>query len=345
MTRVATVAAAATIGVLTSALVGASPALAMNPCQSDNPPAYCDNPPPPAPPATPTNLAAISVLQSTVTLQWKDVATNEGSYHVRRVVNNVGSTVDLAANTAGYTDSGVPTGSRIDYYVWATRCVFDQCSDSGSAHLSVQTHPAPSDAAGGLNYGSGLTAWGYYNWSGWAADWDTTSPIQVETLLDGVVQQVYTAGNNQANFNQTNPGYGDNHGFNVYVFKNTTDKGTHQACLRALNFGAGRDTDIVCASYVTPGKPSPATALSLRNTGTSMVVSFTDNAADETGYYLQRSTDAGASWLAVGNEYAPVSGSGGTGTATDYSSPPAGTCYRILMTNSYGDSPSAQVCS
>jgi hypothetical protein len=76
-----------------------------------------------------------------------------------------------------------------------------------------------------------------------------------------------------------------------------------------------------------------------------MVLAFTDNATDETGYVLQRSTDAQASWLSVGSQYPAISGSGSRGSATDYSTPPAGTCYRILMVNSYGNTPSAAVCS
>jgi hypothetical protein len=116
-------------------------------------------------------------------------------------------------------------------------------------------------------------------------------------------------------------------------------------CVRATNVGGGSDFDLYCGSYSVAGPPSAATALTLTNTGTSMVIGFTDNANDETGYVLQRSTDAQASWLSVGSQYPAISGTGSRGSATDYSTPPAGTCYRILMVNSSGNTPSAAICS
>lgn len=342
--RVLATAVAATLGLLTTVLVNASPAQAMNPCQSDNPPEYCFDPPPPPPaPTAPSSLVATAVLQTTVSLQWHDGTTTETAYHIRRLLNGVNTTFDRAANTTTFTDT-VPAGSYLDYYVWAQTCDADGCSNSPSAHLTVQTHPAPANPTGSLNYGSGMTQWGTFYWSGWAIDWDTSQPIQLATVLDGVVQGVSTASGAVTNLNQTYPGYGDNHGFTLYAYKSAVP-GTHTECLRALNVGGGSDTNLYCGSYVVAGPPAAASNLTLQNTGTSMVIGFTDNASDETGFWLQRSLDAGASWLSVGSQYPPVSGVGSRGSATDYSSPPAGTCYRILMTNAQGNTPSASVCS
>jgi hypothetical protein len=336
--------AVAAFGVLTATMVGAAPALAMNPCDSDNPPEYCyqqPTPPPPAPLA-PSNLAAVSVLQTSVTLQWTDNATTETSYRIQRTVSGVSTVLTAPTNTSSFTDSGAPAGKYIDYYVSAVRCgLDDNCSTSASAHIAVSTH-----AIGGNPTWGGLSTnynWGSsYYWSGWTIDWDTTAPLQVAVTSDGAVQSNYTAGNPVANLNASYPGYGDNHGFSVTATKSTV-KGSHTLCLVAYNVGGGADSSLYCVSYTVAGPPSAASNLRLSNTGTSIVVTFTDNANDETGYWLQRSTDNGASWLSVGTQYSPVAGSGGTGTATDYSSPAPGTQYRILMINASGNTPSAAV--
>ncbi|MFL6161370.1 MAG: hypothetical protein ACJ74U_04000 [Jatrophihabitantaceae bacterium] len=338
------VTAAVAVGVLAVTVAGAAPALAMNPCNSDNPPDYCyDQPPPPPPaPVSPSNLVATSILQTSVTLQWTDRATTETSYVIQRVVYNQPTAVLTApANSTSFTDTGAPAGRYIDYYVSARTCDSDTglCSTSASIHLAVTTHPQPANPTWG-----GLTSylWGStYYWSGWTIDWDTTAPIQVAVIADGVVQSSGTAGGT-ATINVEHTGYGDNHGFSVQAIKSSV-KGDHTLCLKAFNVGGGADVNLFCQPYNVAGPPSAATNLRLTNTGTSIVITFTDNANDEAGFWLQRSTDGGASWLSVGTQYAAVSGSGGTGTATDYSSPAPGTQYRILMVNSSGNTPSAAV--
>jgi hypothetical protein len=341
--RVVAVTAAAAFGVLATTMAGAAPALAMNPCDSDNPPDYCYDQPPPPPPApfSPANLVATSILQTSVTLQWTDRATNETSYVIKRMVSGQTTVVQSApANSTSFTDTGVPAGRYIDYYVFAQSCNLDGgCSSSTAAHIAVTTHQQPANPTWG-----GFTSYLYgstYYWSGWTIDWDTTAPLQVAVTSDGVLQRTYTA-SNSATISVEHTGYGDNHGFSVTATKSSV-KGTHTLCLTAYNVGGGSDVNLTCLTYTVPGPPSAATNLRLTNTGTSIVISFTDNANDETGFWLQRSTDGGASWLSVGSQYAPVSGSGSTGTATDYSSPAAGTQYRILMINASGNTVSAAV--
>jgi len=345
--RAIAVGTAATLGVLTAAAIGAAPASAMNPCDSDNPPDYCftdPGPTPPPAPAAPTNLTAPSVLQTSVTLQWTDNATTETDYLIQRTPSGMASTMLTApANATSFTDTAAPAGKYIDYYVSAERCDSSTglCSTSASVHIGVGTHQQPANPIGTASASQWSTASTYY-FSGWAIDYDTTGPLQVQLIGDGTVQSTVTANAARSGLNTSYPGYGDNHGFSLYATKSAV-KGNHSFCLRALNVGGGTDTDLYCVNYTTGGPPSAATNLKFANTGTSIVITFTDNANDEIGFWLQRSTDGGASWLSVGSQYPAISGSGSTGTATDYSSPPAGTQYRILMINSYGNTPSAAI--
>ena len=345
MKRVLALTAAATLTGLASLLATAAPASAIHPCQSYDPPDYCFEEQPPPAPTAPGSLTATSVLQTSVTLQWADQSTTETGFNIRRVVGSTATSYfSTSANTTSFTDTTAPAGSYIEYYVSAERCNEVACSSSASVRVAVHTYQQPAKPIGQLSTNTVTSTWSYYTVAGWALDFDTVAPIQVSLVLDGVVTQTKTASTAYSGLNARYPGYGDNHGFSFSGYKSTV-KGTHTVCVRAINVGGGSDTQVSCTSYVVPGPPSAATSLTLTNTGTSMVIGFTDNANDETGYVLQRSTAAQASWLSVGSQYPAISGSGSRGTATDYSSPPAGTCYRILMINSYGNTPSTAICS
>jgi hypothetical protein len=345
MKRVLALTAAATLTGLTSLLATAAPAAAMNPCQSYDPPAYCfEEPPPPPPPAptAPAALTATSILQTSVTLQWADQSTTETGFTIRRVTGGITSYFTRPANATSFPDTAAPAGSYIEYYVWAERCDEVACSASAAVRVAVRTHAQPANPTGVQSTNTVTGTWASYSITGWAIDYDTINPIQVALVVDGAIVETKTADAANSTGNNANPGYGAYHGYTFTGVKSTAVGTTHTVCVRATNVGGGVDTNLSCSSYTIYGPP---TNLTLTNTGTSMVIGYTDNAKDETGYVLQRSTDAQASWLSVGSQYPPISGVGSRGTATDYSSPPAGTCYRILMIKSSGNTPSAPVCS
>jgi hypothetical protein len=109
--------------------------------------------------------------------------------------------------------------------------------------------------------------------------------------------------------------------------------------------GRGRDKDLGCVTYTQPGPPSAATNLAATSREHTVDVAFTDAANDETGRHLQRSLDGGSSWAAV-TSGAAIAGTGSRTTAVDHSTfaPGSAVCYRILMVNSYGKTPSAKAC-
>ncbi len=137
--RVLAVTVAAAFAVPATILATAAPALAMNPCDSDNPPDTCwtTDPPPPAPLA-PGSLTAPSVLQTSITLQWLDRSGNETGFVIRRAVSGGATTyLSAPANATSFTDTGAPAARYIDYYVSAQNCVDGTCSASASIHVAV----------------------------------------------------------------------------------------------------------------------------------------------------------------------------------------------------------------
>ena len=354
-TRVLTLALAG--GVASAILLPATSASAMSPCMSDPPPDWCLEGPPPttAPtPAAPSNLTLTSVLQTSVTLQWTDNSTNETHWRIQRdmVVGNTStttyfqpaSTTTSTTGTTSWTDTSASPNAYVYYRVQAVDAdsAYDNPSYSSQiGPMSGTTKPQPANPYAGLATASyGAQLWVH----GTAYDWDTTGPIQVLVWQDGVAQPTATANGYASGFNAANPGYGDYHAYSTYVTKSTV-KGTHQVCVQPVNVGGGTAPGQSCATYQVYGPPTAASNLNVSVGATSVTVTFKDNANDETNWYLQRSTDAQASWYQVGSAYAPIAGTGGTGTAVDYSSPAPGACYRILMVNSYGATPSAAACT
>jgi len=347
-------AAAATLAaaVLTGLVATAGPATALSPCAGDAPPDWCFAPP--AVPAAPTNLQATAVLQTTVSLSWTNNAGSQATYHVVRTANGVTNDFLSAAGSTAYSDQTAPAGSTVDYLVYATACNLNGCTDSSAATLRVWTHTLPASPAGNAygwtmpcytNCPTNPAEYPWYGMKGWTIDWDTTSPIPVVLIQDGVITSNPVVAQSAASTNTAYPGYGDNHGFDIEWLPKSLVKGYHTSCIRALNVGGGNDKTLGCFTYYTPGPPAAASNLVATPTGPTVTITFTDNANDETGFYLQRSMDAGASWLQVGGQIPPVLGSGTRGSVTDYSTVPAGTCYRILAVNAYGQSLSVPACT
>lgn len=285
-----------------------------------------------------------------MSLTWA-LAKTSNTPHVTRTVNGVPSTSTLAAGTTSFTDRSAPAGTAISYAVYATACNGFGCTPGAAATIQVTTHPAPASPVGSAS-GAAVCNTYYcpknpplFTIRGWAIDWDTTAPIQVALIEDGTRTLTTMTANSASVTNSAYPGYGDSHGFSSWTLTGNPAKGNHTVCAVALNVGGGWNTSLGCYTYYTPGAPSAATNLTATSFGTYATLAFTDTANDEDGYYLQRSTDAGVSFLQVGSEYATLAGTGSRRTLTDYSSAPLGTCYRILMVNRYGQTPSTAACT
>lgn len=282
-------------------------------------------------------------------MTWTNHVGAGAAYTVVRVVNGASVTLTTAATT-GWTDSSAPAGAAIAYRVYTRACNLNGCSNGYAAILNVTTHPLGSDPVGHASGAAEPCYYdcpmfpGYFSIGGSALDFDTTAPIQVRLVSDGVPTGTVAASSADSS-NSQYPGYGNDHGFLIHWLGKSPLKGTHQTCAVAVNVAGGNDHNIGCYSYTTPGAPVAASNLVAAVHPTNVVVTFTDNANDESGYYLQRSTDGGTSWLQVGTEYPPVAGSGTRSSVTDNSSVLTGTCYAILMTNQYGQTRSAPACT
>jgi hypothetical protein len=77
--------------------------------------------------------------------------------------------------------------------------------------------------------------------TGWAIDPDTSSPISVRVVVDGVVVSTITANLARTDLGQYQ--LGTMHGFQQVI---AVTKGAHQVCVVAVNVGAGADKQLGC---------------------------------------------------------------------------------------------------
>ncbi len=201
----------------TGSLVAATPASALSVCASAEPPDWCFAPP--APPSAPSGLRATAILQTSVTLVWNQVGTLPLT--LTRTVAGFTTTIKPAAGSTSYIDTAAPAGTSITYTLVATACNKYGCTDGDPPTLTVTTHPLGTNPVGSASgsvpayYNSppSLDDRIYYAMTGWALDYDTTSPISVQLLSDGQPYGSPITASGASSTNATSPGYGDAHGF------------------------------------------------------------------------------------------------------------------------------------
>jgi hypothetical protein len=97
-------------------------------------------------PVAPTNLTAVGLSASEISLNWADNAGNESEYRIKRAAYN-GSGWDwpvvktLAADTTSWTDVGLTADTDYDYYVCAYNSTGEVCNN---ADVTGHTLPPPS---------------------------------------------------------------------------------------------------------------------------------------------------------------------------------------------------------
>jgi hypothetical protein len=129
--------------------------------------------------------------------------------------------------------------------------------------------------------------------SGWVIDPDTSSPISVKVLVDGVAGAATLAGNAYANLGTSYPGFGDNHGFAV---TSQLTVGTHNVCVTALNDSVGSDRSIGCISVSVTGVNTPIGWVDSFTSSGSLVIAkgWTIDPDTAAPIQLQLAVDGGA---------------------------------------------------
>lgn len=233
-------------------------------------------PPTPVTVLGPSNFSATAV-GTTTTLSWFDNADNETGYVVERSTNanfTGATTINLAADATGYTDANLAADTTYFYRVTAT----DGTVFSASASGSTSTQPAPvvvtATAAGTSSVN---VAWTNPN---------TEAGFRIDRSTDGgeTWTTIVHVGANVTSMTDTGLSAGTNYAYRV-------------ASLNDAGAATSATAFATTAPSLVPLAPGNLTYTALKRT--SITLTWTDNASNETGYIVQRSANGGRSWSTV----------------------------------------------
>jgi regulation of enolase protein 1 (concanavalin A-like superfamily) len=234
---------------------------------------------PPTAPATPTGLGTSVASATQINLTWTDVAT-ETSYRIERSIDNINFTSigTTSAGVTAYSDATASASTQYYYRIVAVNNVGDS-APSDSASATTPALPTPPLAPSGLVASAvseskiDLT---------WLDNSDSETGFIIERSLNGIDgwTQIATPAAGTTS-------YSDSTGLSAstqYFYR-----------VRATNTaGASADSNVADATTSTPVPTVPAAPTGLAASATNFTqlnLTWTDNAVDETGYIVERSTD------------------------------------------------------
>ena len=278
------------------------------------------------PPAAPANLAANPISPTRINLSWSDVAGETG-YRIEQSIDGV-NFLPIGTTLTGvttYSDMTVSASSSYSYRVFATNAAGDSLA-SNVAQANTPALPTPPAAPDTLV----ATTVNYQRIDlSWADNSNNETGFIIERSTDGVnFSPLMTTAANATSYSDTS---------------SMTLSTTYSYRVRATN-AAGDSANSAIASAATPATlPVPAAASNLVATLVNyqrIDLSWTDNANNETGYKIERSTD-GVNFTLLTTVAAGATSYSDTSAlalATTYS-------YRVRATDSFGDSDNSNVSS
>jgi len=267
----------------------------------------------PAWPVAPTNLTVTAASSSQITLKWDDNAANETGYKIERSADNYNWTelTTTAANATSYSDTGLSEGTTYYYRVRATNANGDSAYSSSASATTLPV--APSNVSVISITGSQVSL-------SWQDNSSIESYFVIEQLTGTSWQQIGTASANATNTTISNQTYiaSTQYGFRVRAFSYT-------------GYQNSLPSNVALATTPAwPAAPTSLTATAASNTQINLI--WEDNAGNETGYKIERSTD-NYNWTELTTTSADATSYNNTGLSegTTY-------YYRVRATNGNGDS-------
>jgi len=239
-------------------------------------------------PAAPTGLGATVIGPYQVNLAWTDASTNESGFRIERATG-AGAFAPLGtvgANVTAYSDITAQPATTYNYRVFA----YNASGDSPTSNIAPATTPdiPPAAPSGMIAVPSPLSA----NAPTVRLSWVDNANNETSFTLQRATNAGFTTGLTTFSL-----------GANVTTYPDTgvATKTTYYYRLRAVN-AVGTSNWTSTVSALTPGR-LPASPTNLRitdHTRVSIRIGWTDNADNETGFYIERSTvGAGGPWTRI----------------------------------------------
>ena len=274
--------------------------------------AFVSVPPTPAVPAPPSGLLA-ALVSGTVRLNWTDNSSDETGFIVERSVNGGAYAVlaTVAAGVVTMTDSTVSAGSTCAYRVCSVNAVG---ASAPSAAASVALPAPPPASASGLT----ATATPTSVTVAWVDNATNESSYRLERSANGgaFLLWIVLPSNSTA-----------------YVDTSVVAGSTYAYRVVASN-SSGNAAASNVASVVVPGIPplAPTSLGGIAASRTQINLSWIDNATNETGFRVERSTN-GSTWTQVATLGANVRTFNATGLRSNTTY-----FFRVRAFNGFGNS-------
>lgn len=284
-------------------------------------------------PLAPDNLQVLGTTATTVDLSWFDAADNEDGFVIERqdvpvvgafyVVDQIPSQTAGGANGGNnWTDTTVVEGQCYNYRVAAY---------NASGMSTYNTNGPVQACTGGPPTGTlVLTASAVsgnqvdLSWSGATGQIDGYRIQRSSTSATGPWDTTFGAGPDASTYSD------------LTVQPNTT----YWYQVFAYNLAGELPSNVV--SVTTPGQPpaAPTNLVATAVSSTQVDLSWTDNANNEDGFTVERSTDGGVTWAQIGQTGANVT------SFSDLAVEPKMTYdYRVYAFNAGGPSPYSNVAT
>jgi Zn-dependent metalloprotease/outer membrane protein W len=222
-------------------------------------------------PAAPSDLTATPVSSSRIALAWVDNATNEAGYKVERSSDGVSfaQIVQLGANVTSYVNTALTTGATFHYRVRAYEGTANHSGYSNVATATMLPAPsAPSNLTATASSPSRIDL-------AWTDNGEYEQGFRVERSTDGVsFTQIAVLGTNASSYANTSLTAGLTYYYRVLAYDGPNNSAY---------------SNVASAATQAPAAPSDLTATPVSSSRINLA--WVDNATNETGYKVERSSD------------------------------------------------------
>ncbi|MDX1962067.1 MAG: PA14 domain-containing protein [Pirellulales bacterium] len=265
-------------------------------------------------PAAPTGLDATVGGPTTVNLVWNDLANNETGYQIERSLDgsNFTTLTTVGMNVTSYSNTGLTAGTTYFYRVRSVNTYGNSTPSNVDSATPNYTQPAAPTSL--LAAAAGATT---VNLT-WVDNANNEDNYAVERSLDGVnFSVIATIPANSINYSDTGRTPGTTYFYQV----------------RAFNPGFSSNYSNISSAtpnFTLPAAPSSLSAVS--SGPTSINLTWLDNATDEQGFLVERSTD-NVNFTQIANLASNTVAYSSTGLTTGVTY-----YYRVLAYNQAGNS-------
>jgi hypothetical protein len=278
-------------------------------------------------PSAPSALAAAAASSSQINISWTDNSNNESGFRIERSVGSSTTYTEIAtvgANATSYSNTGLTASTQYNYRVRS----YNTAGNSGYTAVASATTQAttPTAPAAPTALAVSVVSATQLNLS-WTdnANNETGFRIERSTGTSTTYTEIATVGANVTSYSNTGLTASTQYNYRVRAY-NTTGNSAYTAVVSATT------------SLTLPAAPS---ALGVSVVSSSQLnLTWTDNATNETGFRIERSTGSSTTYTEIATVGANVTTYSNTGlsASTQYN-------YRVRAYNGTGNSAYTTVVS